>query len=127
MANTITLKQWDGAIATATQYVTYIDDVFDDPYIKKKVYGLRITYQSTATATLDNIVSYTTDGGSTFGTAYVGTTVVPSTSGSWDIAYVDFSQPVNCQSIQVRLTFNGAQAHINDCSPEYRPIHKRVT
>lgn len=127
MAHTITIKRWNPETASPTsQYVVLPDDTANDPYHIKKVYGARITIKTSASATLDNIVTYATDGSDSFVSTYISSTVINSSS-DYQVIDVDFSTPVECQSIRLKVAFDNQAVYINDISRELRTIHRRVT
>ena len=96
---------------------------FGDPSRIKKVYGVRVTHKSSAAQTAP--ISYTTDGGSSF-TNFTGNFI--STS-AWDVLHATPAAPVECQSMQIKVTnpTNTGTININDISIEYRAIHRGVT
>jgi len=102
---------------------------FGDPARIKKVYGARITYQSTAAQTAP--IAYAIDGIGNFASAGGGnfTGNFADTSDVWDVLYAYPSSPVECQSMQLQISnpTTSGKININDISIEYRTIHKRVT
>ena len=122
----------NGDAVTATKWVMKTKDIdFGDPSRIKKVYGVRVTYKSTGSAissgdvTQTAPISYATDGGSSF-TNFTGNFI--STS-AWDVLHATPAAPVECQSMQIKVT-NPTVAgtiNINDISIEYRTIHRGVT
>ena len=102
---------------------------FGDPGHIKKVYGVRVTYQSSAAQTTP--ISYAIDGIGNFASAGGGafTGNFADTSDVWDVLYAYPASPVECQSMQLKISnpTNAGTIKINDISIEYRPIHKRVT
>ena len=119
-----------GDAVLATKWIMQTKDIdFGDPARIKKVYGVRVSYQSSAAQTtpiayaIDGIANFSGAGGGNF------TGNFADTSGVWDILYAYPSSPVECQSMQVQVsnpTSNGT-IKINDISIEYRTINKRVT
>ena len=114
----------------ATHWIMKTKDIdFGDPGHIKKVYGVRITYQSSAAQTTP--IAYAIDGIGNFASAGGGnfTGNFADTSGVWDILYAYPSSPVECQSMQVQVSnpTNNGTIKINDISIEYRTINKRVT
>jgi hypothetical protein len=114
----------------ATHWVMKTKDIdFGDPGHIKKVYGVRVTYQSSAIQTqpiayaIDGIGNFSSAGGGSF------TGNFANTSGVWDVLNATVSSPVECQSMQLQISnpTNDGTIKINDISIEYRPIHKRVT
>ena len=114
----------NGDGVSATEWIMKTKDIdFGDPARIKKVYGVRVTYKSSAAQTAP--ISYTTDGGSSF-TNFTGNFAVTS---AWDVLHATPAAPVECQSMQIKITnpTNTGTININDISIEYRTIHKRVT
>ena len=114
----------------ATKWIMKTKDIdFGDPGHIKKVYGVRITYQSSAAQ--DNPIAYAIDGIGNFASAGGGsfTGNFADTSGVWDVLNATVSSPVECQSMQLQISnpTNDGTIKINDISIEYRPIHKKVT
>ena len=115
----------NGDSVAAAKWILKTKDMdFGEPGRIKKVYGLRVTYQSSAAQTTP--ISYATDGGSSFSN-FTGNFV--DTSDAWDVLYAYTASPVECQSIQIKITnpTNTGTININDISVEYRSIYKRVT
>jgi hypothetical protein len=114
----------NGDAVTATKWVMKTKDIdFGDPSRIKKVYGVRVTHKSSAAQTAP--ISYTTDGGSSF-TNFTGNFAVTS---AWDVLHATPAAPVECQSMQIKVTnpTNTGTININDISIEYRAIHRGVT
>ena len=114
----------NGDGVTAAKWVMKTKDIdFGDPSRIKKVYGVRVTHKSSAAQTAP--ISYTTDGGSSF-TNFTGNFAVTS---AWDVLHATPSAPVECQSMQIKVTnpTNTGTININDISIEYRTIHRGVT
>ena len=119
-----------GDAVLATKWIMQTKDIdFGDPARIKKVYGVRVSYQSSAAQTtpiayaIDGIANFSGAGGGNF------TGNFADTSGVWDILYAYVASPVECQSMQIQVsnpTSNGT-IKINDISIEYRTINKRVT
>ena len=84
---------------------------------------MRMTYKSSAAQTQP--VLFATNGGSSF-TALTGN--FASTS-SFDVLVATPSSPIECQSLQLKITNASASGtiEINDISIEYRNIYKRAT
>ena len=119
-----------GDAVAATLWNMKTKDIdFGDPGHIKKVYGVRVTYQSSAAQTTP--ISYAIDGIGNFASAGGGafTGNFADTSGVWDVLYAYPASPVKCQSMQLKISnpTNAGTIKINDISIEYRPIHKRVT
>ena len=120
----------NGDGVTIDKWVMKTKDIdFGDPGHIKKVYGVRVTYQSSAAQTTP--ISYAIDGIGNFAGAGGGnfTGNFTDTSGVWDVLNATVSSPVECQSMQIKIKNPSAVGtiNINDISIEYRPIHKRVT
>ena len=120
----------NGDHVTAEKWVMKTKDIdFGDPARIKKVYGARITYQSSAAQTTP--IAYAIDGIGNFASAGGGnfTGNFADTSDVWDVLYAYPSSPVECQSMQLQISnpTSTGTININDISIEYRPIHKRVT
>lgn len=130
MANLITMRRWNGAKPTdsATQSVTLRDEDFGEPNRIKRVSRVNVTYKSATALTMNGLLSYVIDGGTTFGTSGVPSTALAA-SVTWDVGAIKFSSPIACQSIRVKLTpTEGTQSfEINDVGVEARLIHKRVS
>lgn len=96
---------------------------FGEPGRIKKIYSVRMTYKSSAAQTQP--VLFATNGGSSF-TALTGN--FASTS-SFDVLVATPSSPIECQSLQLKITNASASGtiEINDISIEYRNIYKRAT
>ena len=96
---------------------------FGEPGRIKKIYSVRVTYKSSAAQTAP--VLFATNGGSSF-TALTGN--FASTS-SFDVLVATPSSPIECQSLQLKITNASASGtiEINDISIEYRNIYKRAT
>ena len=119
-----------GDTVDATHWVMKTKDIdFGDPGHIKKVYGVRITYQSSVAQ--DNPIAYAIDGIGDFASAGGGnfTGNFADTSGVWDVLNATVSSPIQCQSMQLQISnpTNDGTIKINDISIEYRPINKRVT
>ena len=119
-----------GDSVAATKWIMKTKDIdFGDPGHIKKVYGVRVTYQ--ANDVQNTPISYAIDGIGNFtsagGGAFTGN--FADTSGVWDVLYAYPASPVECQSMQLKISnpTNAGTIKINDISIEYRPIHKRVT
>ena len=112
------------SVATGKFIVKTKDIDFGDPARIKKVYGLRITYQSSSAQTTP--ISYAINGSTSFSN-FTGNFL--DTSNAWDVLYAYPSSPVECQSMQIKISnpTAGARIDINDISIEYRTINKRVT
>ena len=115
---------------TATKWIMKTKDIdFGDPGHIKKVYSIRVTYQSSAAQTTP--IAYAIDGIGNFAAAGGGnfTGNFADTSGVWDVLYAYPSSPVECQSMQLKISnpTTAGTIKINDISIEYRTIHKRVT
>jgi len=119
-----------GDSVAATKWIMKTKDIdFGDPGHIKKVYGVRVTYQANDDQTtpisyaIDGIGNFTSAGGGAF------TGNFADTSGVWDVLYAYPASPVECQSMQLKISnpTNAGTIKINDISIEYRPIHKRVT
>jgi len=107
-----------------TKWIMKTKDIdFGNPARIKKVYGVRITYKSSGAQTAP--ISYATNGGSSF-TNFTGNFISAS---SWDVLYAYPASPIECQSMQLKITnpTNQGTININDISIEYRTIRKRVT
>ena len=120
----------NGDSVAATKWIMKTKDIdFGDPGHIKKVYGIRVTYQSSAAQTTP--ISYAIDGIGNFASAGGGnfTGNFANTSSVWDVLYAYPSSPVECQSMQLKITnpTSAGTININDISIEYRTIHKRVT
>jgi hypothetical protein len=120
----------DGDGVSATEWIMKTKDIdFGDPGHIKKVYGVRVTYQSSIIQStpisyaIDGIGNFTSAGGGAF------TGNFADTSDVWDVLYAYPSSPVECQSMQLQISnpTDTGTIKINDISIEYRPIHKRVT
>jgi hypothetical protein len=119
-----------GDAVAATLWNMKTKDIdFGDPGHIKKVYGVRVTYQ--ANDVQNTPISYAIDGIGNFASAGGGafTGNFADTSGVWDVLYAYPASPVECQSMQLKISnpTNAGTIKINDISIEYRPIHKRVT
>jgi len=119
-----------GDSVAATKWVLKTKDIdFGDPGHIKKVYGVRVTYQANDDQTTP--ISYAIDGIGNFASAGGGafTGNFADTSDVWDVLYAYPASPVECQSMQLKISnpTNAGTIKINDISIEYRPIHKRVT
>ena len=115
---------------TATKWIMKTKDIdFGDPGHIKKVYSIRVTYQSSAAQTTP--IAYAIDGIGNFAAAGGGnfTGNFADTSGVWDVLYAYPSSPVECQSMQLKISnpTTAGTIKINDISIEYRTIHKRFT
>tara|TARA_R110002020_G_scaffold259359_2_gene473256 strand:- start:1017 stop:3416 length:2400 start_codon:yes stop_codon:yes gene_type:complete len=120
----------DGDGVSATKWIMKTKDIdFGDPGHIKKVYGVRITYQSSIAQT--NPIAYAIDGIGNFSSAGGGnfTGDFADTSDVWDVLNATVSSPVECQSMQLKISnpTSTGTIKINDISIEYRPIHKKVT
>ena len=120
----------NGDSVAATKWIMKTKDIdFGDPGHIKKVYGIRVTYQSSAAQTTP--IAYAIDGIGNFASAGGGnfTGNFANTSSVWDVLYAYPSSPVECQSMQLKITnpTSAGTININDISIEYRTIHKRVT
>jgi hypothetical protein len=119
-----------GDSVAVTKWIMKTKDIdFGDPGHIKKVYGVRVTYQANDDQTTP--ISYAIDGIGNFASAGGGafTGNFADTSGVWDVLYAYPASPVECQSMQLKISnpTNAGTIKINDISIEYRPIHKRVT
>jgi hypothetical protein len=115
----------NGDAVSATKWIMKTKDIdFGSTSRIKKVYGLRITYKSSAAQTTP--ISYATNGGSSF-TNFTGNFI--DTSNAWDILNATLASPVKCQSMQIKITnpTSTGTININDISIEYRTIRKKVT
>jgi len=120
----------NGDSVAATKWIMKTKDIdFGDPGHIKKVYGIRVTYQSSAAQTTP--IAYAIDGIGNFASAGGGnfTGNFADTNDVWDVLYAYPSSPVECQSMQLKITnpTSAGTININDISIEYRTIHKRVT
>ena len=120
----------DGDGVSATEWIMKTKDIdFGDPGHIKKVYGVRITYQSSVAQTtpiayaIDGIGNFSSAGGGNFTGNFADTIDV------WDVLNATLSSPVECQSMQLQISnpTSTGTIKINDISIEYRTIHKRVT
>ena len=117
-------EEENGDNVSATKWILKTKDIdFGEPGRIKKVYGVRITYKSSAAQTTP--ISYATNGG----TSFTNLTGNFSSTSTWDVLYAYPSSPVECQSMQFKITnpTNSGTININDITIEYRPIYKRVT
>ena len=117
-------EEENGDNVSATKWILKTKDIdFGEPGRIKKVYGVRITYKSSAAQTTP--ISYATNGG----TSFTNLTGNFSSTSTWDVLYAYPSSPVECQSMQLKITnpTNSGTININDITIEYRPIYKRVT
>lgn len=119
-----------GDSVLATKWIMQTKDIdFGDPARIKKVYGVRVSYQSSAAQTTP--IAYAIDGIANFASAGGGnfTGNFADTSGVWDILYAYVASPVECQSMQIQVSnpASNGTIKINDISIEYRTINKRVT
>ena len=115
----------NGDAVSATKWIMKTKDIdFGSTSRIKKVYGVRITYKSSAAQTAP--ISYATNGGSSF-TNFTGNFI--NTSNAWDVLNATLAAPVECQSMQIKITnpTSTGTININDISIEYRTIRKRVT
>jgi hypothetical protein len=115
----------EGSTVSTGKFIVKTKDIdFGDPARIKKVYGLRITYQSSSAQTTP--ISYAINGSTSFSN-FTGNFL--DTSSAWDVLYAYPSSPVECQSMQIKISnpTAGARIDINDISIEYRTINKRVT
>ena len=115
----------EGSSVSTGKFIVKTKDIdFGDPARIKKVYGLRITYQSSSAQTTP--ISYAINGSTSFSN-FTGNFL--DTSNAWDVLYAYPSSPVECQSMQIKISnpTAGARIDINDISIEYRTINKRVT
>jgi len=120
----------NGEVVEQYKWVLKTKDIdFGDPGHIKKVYGVRVTYQANDDQTTP--ISYAIDGIGNFASAGGGafTGDFADTSDVWDVLYAYPASPVECQSMQLKISnpTNAGTININDISIEYRPIHKRVT
>ena len=115
----------EGDSVSATKFIVKTKDFdFGDPARIKKVYGLRITYQSSSAQTTP--IAYAINGSTSFSN-FTGNFL--DTSNAWDVLYAYTASPIECQSMQLKISnpTAGARIDINDISIEYRTINKRVT
>ena len=115
----------EGDSVSATKFIVKTKDFdFGDPARIKKVYGLRITYQSSSAQTAP--IAYAINGSTSFSN-FTGNFL--DTSNAWDVLYAYTASPIECQSMQLKISNPTASARIdiNDISIEYRTINKRVT
>lgn len=118
----------DGMVATSWIMKTKDMD-FGDPGHIKKVYGVRVTYQSSIAQTkpiayaIDGIGNFSGAGGGDFTGDFI------NTNGVWDVLNATITSPIECQSLQLQISnpTNTGTIKINDISIEHRAIHKRVT
>ena len=120
----------NGDSIAATKLIMKTKDMdFGEPGRIKKVYSLRVTYQSSAAQTTP--IAYAIDGIGNFASAGGGnfTGNFADTSDVWDVLYAYPSSPVECQSMQIKVTnpTTAGTININDISIEYRTLYKRVT
>jgi len=120
----------NGDSIAATKLIMKTKDMdFGEPGRIKKVYSLRVTYQSSAAQTTP--IAYAIDGIGNFASAGGGnfTGNFADTSDVWDVLYAYPSSPVECQSMQIKVTnpTTAGTININDVSIEYRTLYKRVT
>ena len=123
-------EEENGDNVSATKWILKTKDIdFGEPGRIKKVYGVRITYKSSAAQTTP--IAYAIDGIGNFSSAGGGnfTGNFADTSDVWDVLYAYPSSPVECQSMQLKITnpTTSGTININDITIEYRPIYKRVT
>lgn len=121
-----TIMKWTDTQTSAAQYVTLRDEDFGDPTIAKRVYGVTVTYKANTQQNMNALLSYAVDGGTSFVTTYIPTTAV-ATATDWANIKIDFTTPVQCQSIRLKFSHTTGTMEINDVGIEYRPIHKRIT
>ena len=129
----IAIKRWSNAasipIGTRNQWVTFKDDVFDDPERTKKVYGVSMTYklQPGTSPLFSTMIRVEVDGGTNYlmpsmEGQYLGTT------GEWTTTYCKFNTPYECNSFSLQLnqlSTLGKILYFDNVSLEYRSKYKR--
>ena len=145
--STATFKQLSSAsVSTAKPSFITKDLDFDKPGIVKKIYKIYITYKNTAGSDLDNSISVSTDGNTTWLQGSItsgqsinttaGVAITPTLTGTfvasqaqWNVAVFSFNKPLHCQSLS--LWFNRADSvtgvSINDITFEFKEVHRKVS
>ena len=124
----VTIKKWNNASATevSEQYVVLKDETFGDLYHQKRIYGVSMTYKKEgSTLAKNSLLSYSTDGGYSFGTQYVPSTNI-TYSAAWTPANVMLGTPIDVQSIQFKITPGTPIFQMNDFHIIYRMLNKKT-
>jgi len=117
------------SVAQANQDFVTKDIDFGEPGLIKKIYKVIVTYKSDGAETtpfkyaIDGIQNFSGGGGGTF------TGNFADTSDVWDVVTLTTTNPISCQSIQIKFDAPTAGIfEINDMTIEYRVIgNKAVT
>ena len=124
--NQTTIKKWSPTPVAGTGWVTFKDEDFGNPHQIKRIYGFSITYKASVAINMNALMSYVLDGGTSFVTTYIPATELPI-SAIWNVAYIELSTPISCQSICGKAAWTTNLVRVNDIAIECRPIHKEVT
>jgi hypothetical protein len=105
------------------------DDDFGDPNIIKEIYEIVITYKSAVAVNMNALLSYGIDGkDDPDTTTYVPATSIGVSATDWNVAVIELSTSVQCQSFRWKLgqTTAAQKFYINDVGVRFRPIPTRV-
>jgi len=123
-ATTMAIKKYlPHAVSNGSQVLTTRDIDFGQPGLIKKIYKVIVTYKSDGIETtpfkyaINGIQNFSGGGGGTF------TGNFADTSDVWDILTLTTTNPISCQSIQIKLDAPSTGIfEINDMTIEYRII-----
>ena len=126
--STVTFKKYlPVSVSQAGQDFFTKDMDFGQPGLIKKVYKVIVTYKSDGAETtpfkyaIDGIQNFSGGGGGTFAGNFA------DTSGVWDVVTLTTTNPISCQSIQIKFDAPTAGIfEINDITIEYRVIRAKA-
>jgi len=128
---TTAYKKWSNSSASNSDIELKTKDIdFGDPSLIKKIYEVKITYQSSAEQ--QNPLQFAINGTGGFSSFSTGSNITPEgnsggagyleSSTTWDVANFVADSIQSCQSIQFKLDLGSGTFNINDMSIVYRPI-----
>jgi len=126
-SGTITLRAWDGEPQNSSNISYQTKDFdFNTPSKRKKIYGFHITYKSSSATTINDVLTYALNGITSFVDSDLSSNTLDQAT-DFEIAKIPLNDPVECQSIALKLTVDSAtKLEINDISIEYRPTYKKL-
>ena len=126
-SDTVTLRTWQSDDQDSSKIVYQTKDFdFGNPGLVKKVYAFYVTYKSSSGTTINNVLSFAVDGGTSFITTNLSNNTFDQATG-FEVAKITLSSPKECQSMALKFTVDSAtKIELNDVTIEYRTLKRRV-
>ena len=124
---TTRLLEWDNTSSACNWWVRFVDDVFDNPAIVKRIYKVFVTYKSSTSVPAMSALNIAKDGTGVFDFGMIpGDIVELIDTVNRGIVVFRFTPFQDVQSLQLKLIGTNNNTEIADIHVEYRPIYRRV-